>query len=594
MLVDEKRWHRARLIPVTGIKGSAEQERRAASVFLSVMRAVREFGRSLTTRMGAPAGIIEAYTEVEFALGQRKVRPDGLIRVRGRGNKIWIALLEVKTGRDVLQANQVEDYLEVARLHNFDAVVTVSTQLPHQPGVHPLAIDRRKTKKVALHHLSWSEIHAEASIEELNHSVTDPVQAWILGEFVRYLAEPNSGAADFSDMGTSWTAVRDAAANRTLRGTDLGVRETVRRFGQLVSFAGMQLSQQLGVPVRTGVTRKDIDDPVAHLHAQVAEFVDTGRLVGTLVVPEAFGPIEVVGDLRSSKISCALAVPAPRNRKTPRGQVTWLTGQLQDPPADLLLQAGPARARQPGPTCTVAAALEDPLVALDGTKVELRELRLSLIRSAGLKRGRGRGSFIDSVVDLVGEFYECVVQDLKPVAPVAPKVKARDTASEETAAGVPGTPGGAIAALDEAGSDPGEEPVGLEPDDVGPTSALPSSATEPEHLVRGGAEPASSLPLGVLRRECCHRRRFRPLSRSLFSEPMGTRWVTTPFDVPTTWLVEVGALAPRNKIEARPWEQPRRWGGSASAVSRLCPPPPRGGALMAPECAERKRRRATA
>lgn len=304
-------------------------------------------------------------------------------------------------------------------------------------------------------------------------------------------------AGSQESSGTSWTAVRGAAANRTLRGNDPGVRETVRRFGQLVLFAGMQLSQHLGVLVRTGVSRRDVDDPAARLRAQVAEFVDTGRLVGTLVVPEAFGPIEVVDDLRSNKISCALAVPTPRNRKTPRGQVTWLTGQLHDPPADLLLQAVPARARQPGPTCTVAAALEDPLVALDGTKVELRELRMSLIRSAGPKRGRGRGSFIESVVDLVGEFYECVVQELEPVAPIAPKVKARDATSEDAAPGMPGMTEGAIADQDVAGSDPDEEPIALEPDDVAPTSpasessALPWSATELEHSFA----PAKTVPV---------------------------------------------------------------------------------------------------
>ena len=49
--------------------------------------------------------------------------------------------------------------------------------------------------------------------------------------------------------------------------------------------------------------------------------------------------------------------------------------------------------------------------------------RRTLIRGAGTKRGRGRGCFIDSVIDLVEEFYGRVVQDLKPATPTAPKVK---------------------------------------------------------------------------------------------------------------------------------------------------------------------------
>lgn len=51
----EEAWNEARLIPTSGIKGdSEEQERRATSALLAVMAAVREFGRAVTQRTGAP------------------------------------------------------------------------------------------------------------------------------------------------------------------------------------------------------------------------------------------------------------------------------------------------------------------------------------------------------------------------------------------------------------------------------------------------------------------------------------------------------------------------------------------------------------
>src|SRR4029079_15581526 len=96
----EETWHEAhaaRLIPTSGINGAEEQERRATSALLAVMSAVREFGRSLTQRYGAPAVNIEAYIEVLFMLGEKRVYPDGLIRV-SRGARSWTALVEVKTG----------------------------------------------------------------------------------------------------------------------------------------------------------------------------------------------------------------------------------------------------------------------------------------------------------------------------------------------------------------------------------------------------------------------------------------------------------------------------------------------------------------
>src|SRR3954447_21005062 len=93
----EETWHAARLIPTSGINGAEEQERRATSALLAVMTSVREFGRAITGPLGAPSGAHEAYIEVPFELGERRVYPDGLIRVT-RGQRSWTALVEVKTG----------------------------------------------------------------------------------------------------------------------------------------------------------------------------------------------------------------------------------------------------------------------------------------------------------------------------------------------------------------------------------------------------------------------------------------------------------------------------------------------------------------
>jgi hypothetical protein len=149
MVSSEESWHAARLIPTSGINGADEQERRATSALLAVMSAVREFGRTLTQPLGAPAAAVQTFIEVPFELEGRKVIPDGLIRVV-RGQRSWTALVEVKTGANALQAEQLENYLDVARDRGFDAVITISNEIPALPGQHPTAVDRRKVKKVAL------------------------------------------------------------------------------------------------------------------------------------------------------------------------------------------------------------------------------------------------------------------------------------------------------------------------------------------------------------------------------------------------------------------------------------------------------------
>jgi hypothetical protein len=153
-MAEESR-HEARLIPTSGINGAEEQERRATSALLAVVSAVREFGRALVKPLGAPAGSIETYIEVPFMLGDRKLYPDGLIRV-SRGARSWTALVEVKTGSNTLQTEQLENYLDIAKEQGYDAVVTISNEIPAVAGQHPTKVDKRKLRKVALHHMSWT------------------------------------------------------------------------------------------------------------------------------------------------------------------------------------------------------------------------------------------------------------------------------------------------------------------------------------------------------------------------------------------------------------------------------------------------------
>jgi hypothetical protein len=155
MVSTEENWQRARLFPVTGIGGQDEQERRAASALLAVITAVREFGRALTTRFGAPAGSIETFIELPMALDGKNYRPDGLMRVI-RGKRIWTLLVEVKTGHNRLDPAQVVTYLDIARQQGYDGLLTISHQIPTTAGVHPVTVDGRKVRgNIKLHHLSW-------------------------------------------------------------------------------------------------------------------------------------------------------------------------------------------------------------------------------------------------------------------------------------------------------------------------------------------------------------------------------------------------------------------------------------------------------
>lgn len=416
----EETWHAARLIPTSGISGAEEQERRATSALLAVMGSVKEFGRAITIPLGAPAGTLETFIEVPFDFEERRVFPDGLIRAR-RGTKTWTALVEVKTKTNPVEREQLECYLDVAREQGFDAVVTISNEIASTPGAHPTAVDKRKLKKVALHHLSWTQVLTEAVMQKEHRGVADPDQAWILGELIRYLEHPRSGAMSFDDMGASWVTVRAAITAGTLRPADKGVGEVAGRWDQLIRFAALRMGRQLGIEVQPALTRKDLADPALRAQALIDTLVKTGALTGGLRIPNAVGPVQITADIRASRITASVDISAPaEGRATTR--INWLLRQLKDASDGLRIDAYALHSRA-GTSALLKAVRDKPEVLIEDPKRELRTFRIALSAPMGTKRGEGRGSFVTSVLDLLDEFYRSVVQNLKPWSAAPPKLR---------------------------------------------------------------------------------------------------------------------------------------------------------------------------
>ena len=417
----EETWHVARLIPTSGINGAEEQERRATSALLAVMSAVHEFGRGLTKPFGAPAGVLGTYVEVPFLVGDKKVFPDGLIRV-ARGQRTWTALVEVKTGENVLATEQLENYLDIARDEGFDAVLTISNEIPPVAGQHPTQVDKRKLRKVALHHLSWTKILSEAVMQKEFRGVADPDQAWILGELIRYLEHPRSGAMEFSDMGESWVTTREAVRAGTLRASDKGIKEVAVRFDALLRFACLSLGRQLGTEVTPVLSRKELADPASRTQALVAEFARGGLLAGAIRIPATVSDVVVTADLRAGTVTCHVDVEAPREGR-PTTRVNWLLRQLKASPDGVRIEAHAAHERGAGAAELLNKVRENPALLIADPAKELRSFQVAMTVPMGSKRGRGRGSFIDSVLSAIDTYYAEVVQHLKAWAAAPPRLR---------------------------------------------------------------------------------------------------------------------------------------------------------------------------
>ena len=411
-------WQRSRLIPTSGISGSDEAERRATSALLAVMSSVREFGVALTKPLGAPAAALETFVEVPFKHGSKTLRPDGLIRA-SRGNKQWTALVEVKTGTGTLETTQLEAYLDIARENGFDAVLTISNELAIVAGRHPTKVDGRKTKSVALHHLAWSEVVAEAVKQRVHRGVADPDQAWILGELIRYLKHPKSGAQRFGDMGEYWTSILDAVSSGSLRHNNVGLSDVAENWERTLSTVAIHMSQELGVDVTVVRSRKELDDPQSRITGTMKNLVDSSRLNGKLRIAGAIGDLEMSADLRGGRLAVSVSVEAPQEgRQTTR--VNWLTRQLRDAPDDLVLDAFTHGAKT-SLSDKLGAVRANPDLLVEDQKKDVRRMAVTQNTSLGTGRRGGKKAFVDGVVEATWGFYGDVVQQLQAWVPKAPQ-----------------------------------------------------------------------------------------------------------------------------------------------------------------------------
>lgn len=444
-LLRDDRWPVARLIPITSSTGVEAKERNAASALLAVLAHVDEFGRALLRPLGAPAGKIEAFVETAFKLDSGKtIRPDGVIGV-SRAGRTWWTLVECKIADQPLTTEQMEAYVDLARANSIDAVLSISNHYTTDSSEYPIPIDRKKLRKVSIHHWSWVRVLTEAEVQKQYRGVKDPDQAYLLDELIRYLSDPRSGVVQFDDMGPSWTKVREGARIRTLRKGDPDVAAIANRWDELIRFLSLDLTKQLGRDVRQ-LQRRDEASAASRHQALRESLADAGRLYADLQIPDTAGPLEVVADLSTRQIVVATELNAPKEGQS-RGRISWLIRQLQKAPPDLTVEVRLARTSQTL-SAPLAAIRDDPTVVLPGRDREIRAFRLSLRRDAGLNRQGGRGSFIDSVLGNVKTFYAECLQQLTAWKPRAPKLRAVEGPIERELVDVPA----AIEdALDEAG-----------------------------------------------------------------------------------------------------------------------------------------------
>ena len=420
----------ARLVPV-----ATKPELRNTCVTSAMLMAVEEFAEALLGPLGVPTGKrakVLVWVEPVFksAKNDNKDRPDALI-VIDNGRREWRALVEAKAKNVGLDSGQVERYLDIAKAQGIEAVITISNQFVATPTQSPCEINRQKLKKVSLFHWSWSYLKTEAKIQLSKSAVSDPDQAYMLNEYVRYLEHDSASVSEFEQMGKEWVEACKLyfAKSKLDKKSQSGVA-VVSDWDELMRCTALLMSRELEINVTTLLTAKERKDPSGRLEALQSSFIASGLLESRLEVPDAASPISVEADLTRRSVTVSMAVDAPKDKKRASATVTWLLRQLSKTEDDsiMLVAKWPSRTKD---TCAELSDVREDLDALVGDrKGQLpRSFEIRAVSDLG-GRFTQRRNFVPELVSCVTGFYEAVGQHVVPWQAPPPKPKKQPQAEE--------------------------------------------------------------------------------------------------------------------------------------------------------------------
>ncbi len=418
----------ARLIPTVA---DSKKEERATSSLLASFMVVPAFAREVLTSAGAPVGKrlkIACYTEVTFKTSDKgkKPRPDGLVII-SNGTKKWTALVESKIGNSELTKEQIEEYLDLAKQHGINALITISNQFATTPTHHPVKIGKIKTRSVELYYFSWLSLKSKAVLLTGNKGIDDPEQAYILSELVRYLDHDSSGVSSLTKMPSHWKDICHSIQQGTVLNKNSEIIEhSVSGWHQLLRHLALNLSMSIGQPVKLALSRAREQDAEFNFTEDCNHLSRESSLRAEFDIPNTASKLNFSADCLRRTINISMKLEAPKDKTRATASINWITRQLKGKESGNVSIRAYWPKRIPMTAAPLATALETPAVMIPPGVNDLPTF-LEIIRVVDLAaRFKGAKTFVEDSSREFPSFYQDIGQHLSKWVAKAPKVKEPD------------------------------------------------------------------------------------------------------------------------------------------------------------------------
>jgi hypothetical protein len=336
--------------------------------------------------------------------------------------------LKSAMGNGQLSSEQVEEYLDLARKHGIDALITISNQFATIPTHHPIKVNKQKLRTVQLFHFSWLSLVSKAILISDNKAIDDVEQAYILSELVSYLDHDSSGVSALAKMHTNWKdACNDAHQGVTLNKNSDIVKNSVASWHQLQRHLSLKLSMSTGSQVSIHLTRQRQSNAELNLQEDCVTLAQRNLLDTDFVINNAASNLHFCADFLRRTITISMKLEAPKDKSRATASINWLTRQLKE----LDTESVAVRAHWPGrimmTSATLQEAIENPNSLLPpGERVLPSYLEVARVIDLAA-RFKGARTFVEESWSGLESFYRDVGQHLSKWVPKAPKIKAPES-----------------------------------------------------------------------------------------------------------------------------------------------------------------------
>lgn len=422
---------KARLIP------SAKQSELAlTSVFLSALRLVKEFRQMFLNEIGISnkSGEFFYFVEVNFKkCGNKCTKPDGML-LQVKSGKIKNAVIfEVKNGKDPIRAEQIEDYLKIAKDFNISKVVTISNQFVTIPTLSPVAA--KPSKYVKLYHFSWTTLLTMGQIllYDNDTNIEDEDQIEILNEVLHYFKNERSGISGFTAMKKGWKEISSKLkTDCKISKDDKDVIDVVDSWQQEEKELALILSNNLGMFVKLKLSNQYKKSPENKFKDSIDFLIKEKKLVSVYQIEKAISDLKVEVDFSGKSVAMEIESDLP-DAKTVKGQLGWIrkqynrckntnTAEFEEIASDLSIKLNIKHSR--GYVLNKWKEFDYLNVEVEKGK-KINDFKIVYCKDLNKDFSSTR-NFIKIIEKMIIDFYRIIVQNIEQPKQEPPKMKPKE------------------------------------------------------------------------------------------------------------------------------------------------------------------------